>query len=140
MRPFKLAVSLSGLQRPQIQKLKAPLMTIRKSQNVLRATIIGSLLLALPQGAFAQDKAQSSEKSSVKKSKPSADSCDGALDIVPGKPMTFTRKRRSSKSETKSEAKPEAKSEAKSEAKPDANPEAKPAAKSDAKRERPGHQ
>ena len=115
-------------------------MSIRKSQNVLLATIIGSLLLALPQGPFAQDQAQSSGKPSVKKSKPSADSCDGALDIVPGKAMTFTRKRRSTKAETKADVKPEAKSEAKSDAKPEANPEAKPAVKPDAKQERPDHQ
>ena len=94
-------------------------MLIRKSQAVLRAMFIGSLLFALPQGAFAQDQTQPAGKPSVKKSKPRADSCDGALDIVPGKPMTFTRKRRSSKSETKSEAKPEAKSEAKPEAEPE---------------------
>ena len=47
-----------------------------------------------------------------------ADSCDGALDIVPGKPSTFTRKRRPSKLETK----PEANSNTKSETKPDAKP------------------
>jgi hypothetical protein len=119
-------------------------MTIQKSQNVLRAMLIGSLLIALPQGAFAQDQTQSSGKPSAKKSKPNADSCDGALDIVPGKPMTFTRKRRSSKSETKAEAnpgaKPEAKSDAKPEAKPETKPEAKPEAKPAAKPERPDHQ
>lgn len=97
------------------------LMLIRKPQDFLRAMFIGSLLFALPQGAFAQDQTQSAEKPSAnanKKNKPSADSCDGALDIVPGKAMTFTRKRRLSKSETKAEAKSEAKPEAKPEARP----------------------
>ena len=75
-------------------------------------------LMALPYGAFAQDQKQPAEKPPAKKSKASADSCDGALDIVPGKPSTFTRKRRPSKSETK----PEANSNTKSETKPDARP------------------
>ena len=91
-------------------------MLIRMSRDVLRAIFIGSLLFALPYGAFAQDQKQSAEKPPAKKSK--ADSCDGAIDIVPGKAATFTRKRRPSKSETKSEAKSEAKSETKPDAKP----------------------
>jgi hypothetical protein len=142
MRLFKSAVSVSGLLRSTNPKLKGANMSIRKSQNFLRAMIIGSLLFALPQGAVAQDQPQSSVKPSTnaKKSKPSADSCDGALDIVPGKPATFIRKRRPSKPETKSEAKPEAKSDAKSDAKPESNPEAKPAVKPEAKPERPDHQ
>ena len=115
-------------------------MSIRKSQNFLRAMIIGSLLFALPQDALAQDQPQSSVKPSTKKSKPGADSCDGALDIVPGKPATFMRKRRPSKPEPKSEAKPDAKSAAKSDAKPESNPEAKPAVKPEARPERPDHQ
>jgi len=55
---------------------------------------IGSLLLALPHDTFAQDQLQPAGKTAAKKSKASADSCDGALDIVPVKSMTFTRKRR----------------------------------------------
>ena len=93
-------------------------MLIRKSRDVLRAIFIGSLLFALPYGALAQDQKQPAEKPPAKKSKAGADSCDGALDIVPGKPATFTRKRRPPKSETKSEAKSEAKSETKPDAKP----------------------
>ena len=88
-------------------------MLIRKSRDVLRAMFIGSLLFALPYGAFPQDQKQPAEKPPVKKSKAGADSCDGAIEIVPGKPATFTRKRRPSKSETKSEAKSEAKPDAK---------------------------
>jgi hypothetical protein len=97
-------------------------MLIRKSRNVLRAIFIGSLLLALPYGSFAQDQTQSAGKQSAKKNKANADSCDGALDIVPGKPMTFTRKRRPSKPEVKPEAKSETKSETKSEARPEVKP------------------
>jgi hypothetical protein len=140
MRLFKSVVSVSGLLRSTNPKLKGANMSFRKSHNFLRAMIIGSLLFALSPGALAQDQPQSSGKPSAKKSKPSADSCDGALDIVPGKPATFIRKRRPSKPETKSEAKPEAKSDAKSDAKPESNPEAKPAVKPEAKPERPDHQ
>jgi hypothetical protein len=138
--PVQTRSFASGFVTSTHPKHKGVNMLIRKSQNVLRATIIGSLLFALPPGAFAQDQTQSSGKPSVKKSKPSADSCDGALDIVPGKSMTFTRKRRSPKAEAKPEAKSEAKSDAKSDAKPEANPEAKPAIKPEAKPERPDHQ
>jgi hypothetical protein len=103
---------------PQIQNSQLRFMMIRKSLEVLRAMFIGSLLFASPYGAFAQDQKQPAEKPPAKKSKAGADSCDGALDIVPGKPATFTRKRRPSKSETKSEAKSESKSETKPDAKP----------------------
>jgi hypothetical protein len=103
---------------PQIQNSQLRFMMIRKSLDVLRVMFIGSFLFVLPYGAFAQDQKQPAEKQPAKKSKAGADSCDGALDIVPGKPATFTRKRRPSKSETKSEAK----SESKPESKPDANP------------------
>jgi hypothetical protein len=98
---------------PQIQNSQVRFMLIRKSRDVLRAMYISSLLFALPYGAFAQDQKQPAEKPPAKKSKAGADSCDGAIDIVPGKPATFTRKRRPSKSETKSEAKSEAKPDAK---------------------------
>ncbi len=103
---------------PQIQNSQVRLMPNRKSLDVLRAIFISSLLFALPYGAFAQDQKQPAEKPPAKKSKAGADSCDGALDIVPGKPATFTRKRRPPKSETKSEAKSESKSETKPDAKP----------------------
>jgi hypothetical protein len=105
----------SRFATPQIQNSEAPFMSIRKSRDVLRAMFIGLLLFALPYGAFPQDQKQPAEKPPANKSKAGADSCDGALDIVPGKPATFTRKRRPSKSETKSEAKPETKSDAKPE-------------------------
>jgi hypothetical protein len=108
----------SRFATPQIQNSQVRFMLIRKSRDVLRAMFIGSLLFALPYGAFAQDQKQPAEKPPAKKSKTGADSCDGALDIVPGKPATFTRKRRPSKSETKSEAKSESKSETKPDAKP----------------------
>ena len=108
----------SRFATPQIKYSQVRFMLIRKSRDVLRAMLIGLLLFALPYGAFAQDQKQPAEKPPAKKSKASADSCDGALDIVPGKPSTFTRKRRPSKSETK----PEANSDTKSETKPDAKP------------------
>jgi hypothetical protein len=88
-------------------------MLIRKLRDVSRAMFIAVILFASLQGAFAQEQKQPAAPPSAKKSK-GAESCDGALDIVPAKAATFTRKRRPSKSE----AKPEAKSEAKSEAKP----------------------
>jgi cytoskeletal protein RodZ len=116
----------SGFATAQIQNLQVKTMLIRKSRNLLRAILIGALLIALPYSQFAQDQTQSAEKPPVKKSKPSADSCDGALDIVPGKSMTFTRKRRSTKSDTKSETKSNTKSEAKPETKSEARPETKP--------------
>jgi hypothetical protein len=99
----------SRFATPQIQNSQVRFMPIRKSRDVLRAMFIGSLLFALPYGAFAQDQKQPAEKPPAKKGKAGADSCDGALDIVPGKPATFTRKRRPSKSETKSEPKSDAK-------------------------------
>jgi len=101
----------SRFATPQIQNSQVRFMLIRKSRDVLRAIFIGSLLFASPYGAFAQDQKQPAEKPPAKKNKAGADSCDGAVDIVPGKPATFTRKRRPSKSETKSEAKSDAKPE-----------------------------
>ena len=85
-------------------------MLIRKLRHVSRAIVIGLLLFASPYGALAQDQKQPAEKPSAKKSK-STDTCDGALDIVPGKPTTFTRKRRPNKSEAKPETKPDTKSQ-----------------------------
>jgi hypothetical protein len=45
--------------------------------------------------------AQSKSAPSDKKSKAAKESCDGALDVVPSKPMTFARKRRPSNNGTK---------------------------------------
>jgi hypothetical protein len=92
-------------------------MLIRKLRDVSRAVLIGSLLFALPYGAVAQEQKQAAEPAPAppaKKNKAGADSCDGALDIVPGKASTFTRKRRPNKSEAKSESKAEAKPDSKS--------------------------
>jgi hypothetical protein len=108
----------SRFATPQIQNSQVGFMLIQKLRDVLRATFIGSLMLPLPYSALAQDQKQPAEKPSAKKSK-SADTCDGAVDIVPGKPTTFTRKRRPTKSEAKSDAKSAAKSEAKAETKPE---------------------
>ena len=84
----------------------------RKLPDVSRAMFIALLLFASPCGAFAQDQEQPAEAPPAKKSKAGSATCDGAVDIVPGKPATFTRKRRPSKSEVKSEAKPETKPKA----------------------------
>jgi hypothetical protein len=97
---------------PQIQNSQVRFMLNRKLPDVSRAMFIALLLLASPCGALAQDQKQPAEAPSAKKSKTGSDTCDGAVDIVPGKPATFTRKRRPSKSEVKSEAKPETKPKA----------------------------
>jgi len=104
-------------------KSTGEIMLIQKLRDILRAMFIGSLLIALLQNTFAQNQAQPAGKPAAKKSKASADSCDGALDIVPVNSMTFTRKRRSSKTQAKTEAKTEAKPEAKPEAKTGAKTE-----------------
>jgi hypothetical protein len=78
-------------------RLTGESMLIQKIRDVARAMYIGSLLFAFSHGAFAQDQAPPAGNPPAKKSKASADSCDGALDIVPAKSMTFTRKRRPSK-------------------------------------------
>jgi hypothetical protein len=48
---------------------------------------------------IAQNQSQPAGKAAVKKSKANAESCDGALDIVPVKAMTFVRKRRPANTE-----------------------------------------
>ncbi len=74
-------------------------MVIRKLRNALRAIFLGVLLSTLCQIVSAQNQSQSAGKAAAKKSKASAESCDGALDIVPVKAMTFVRKRRPANSE-----------------------------------------
>ncbi len=87
-------------------------MTIRKLQNALHSTFIGALLaflLVTCHPAVAQSQSKASGKTAAKKDKAKAESCDGALDIVPAKAMSFVRKRRPSNPEqTKpTETKPE---------------------------------
>lgn len=84
--------------------------------NICRAMFIASFLFVLSYDAFAQDQKPSAEPVPAKKNKTSSESCDGAVDIVPGKPSTFTRKRRpTSKGDAKStDSKPENKPEDKS--------------------------
>ena len=74
-------------------------MFIQKIRDSLRPIFIGSILFAFGHGAIAQDQGPPAVNPPAKKSKTSADSCDGALDIVPAKSMTFTRKRRPPKAE-----------------------------------------
>ncbi len=84
-------------------------MLIRKLRNALQAIFLGVLLSALCQMVIAQNQSPSAGKAATKKSKAGAESCDGALDIVPVKAMTFVRKRRPANSEpaTPADLKPE---------------------------------
>jgi hypothetical protein len=74
-------------------------MLIRELRNALRAIFLGVLLSVLCQTIMAGNQPQSAGKAAAKKSKANAESCDGALDIVPVKAMTFVRKRRPANSE-----------------------------------------
>jgi hypothetical protein len=83
-------------------------MSTQKLRGALHAIFIGSLLLALCPTATAQNQSQPAGKSGAKKTASAGESCDGALDIVPVKSMTFARKRRPSRAvEPKPDAKPE---------------------------------
>lgn len=89
-------------------KWTGELMLIQKLRGVLYAIFVGSLLLALCPNAMTQNQSQPAGKTGAKKTASAAESCDGALDIVPVKSMTFTRKRRPSKAvESKPDANPE---------------------------------
>jgi hypothetical protein len=63
------------------------------------------LLLVFPTGFVAYGQNRSS--SNVKKNKAKAESCDGAADIVPAKPMSFVRKRRPAPKEQSTASKPD---------------------------------
>ena len=104
--------------------------------------MVGALLIVSGQFMFAQNQPSPQEKSSdqekssaqekagqekagqekagQKKAKSSAESCDGALDIVPVKSMSFSRKRRPTKSEStvSADAKPDKASDSKVDVKP----------------------
>ncbi len=80
-------------------KKAGEIMLTRKLRNALQAIFLGVLLGVLCQMAIAGDQSQPAGKAAAKKSKASAESCDGALDIVPVKAMTFVRKRRPANSE-----------------------------------------
>src|SRR5215813_10165977 len=96
-------------------------MLMRKIRDIARTGVIVALLITLCHLMFAQNQTQPQEKPAVKKSQASGESCDGALDIVPVKSMTFTRKRRPAKTEstTPADSKADTKPEAKTDAKPD---------------------
>jgi hypothetical protein len=86
---------------------------LMKFLNLIRAVVVLALLLFLCLTPFAQNQSSSG----TKKTKAS-NSCDGALDLVPGKPMTFIRKRRPSQVETRQQSNPgskESKTDPKSE-------------------------
>ena len=72
-------------------------------RDIFRHLLIGSLLIAFGQSAYAQDQTQPAGNAPTRR-KPSADTCDGALDIVPAKSMSFTRKRLRQKAEQSSSA------------------------------------
>lgn len=63
------------------------------------ALLLATALIGAPQ---AQTKPTSAKKSKT-------ETCDGALDIVPAKAMTFTRKRRPNKADTAPAAQPASK-------------------------------
>ncbi len=73
-------------------------MRFSKSGVFIFAILVGSLPSFSGQDADAQSQSQPATKT-TKKSKAGAESCDGALDIVPVKSMSFTRKRRPAKTE-----------------------------------------
>jgi hypothetical protein len=70
---------------------------IDRFSTFARAVLLLLIIATLSLPAVAQKQTSSSAKSS----KSVNESCDGALDIVPSKPVTFVRKRRPSKSEVK---------------------------------------
>ncbi len=70
---------------------------LRSFSKLVQTALTGVFIAALSLSGAAQ--------SPAKKSGASA-SCDGALDIVPGKAMTFARKRRPAKPEGKQPATP----------------------------------
>ncbi|MEP7342375.1 MAG: hypothetical protein ABI977_31905 [Acidobacteriota bacterium] len=70
-----------------------------KSFRALLAVVFAAFLCV---SALAQNQAQSPAQSSAQTKKGSAGlSCDGALDIVPTKAMSFVRKRRPNKTDGK---------------------------------------
>jgi hypothetical protein len=76
----------------------------KKSSNLIRLFFLLWISILLPLGVTAQSKSSPADK----KSKAAKESCDGALDIVPSKPMTFARKRRPSSNGTKQSPPPDA--------------------------------
>jgi hypothetical protein len=74
-----------------------------------RASVIFllSVLILSSLTSFAQNRSTPGDK----QNRAANESCDGALDIVPSKPMTFARKRRPSGKESKQQPAPDAKSE-----------------------------
>jgi hypothetical protein len=67
--------------------------------NALRAILVAALLAIICCASLAQNKSSATGKAAAKKGKTSSESCDGALDIVPVKAVTFVRKRRPASSD-----------------------------------------
>jgi hypothetical protein len=78
---------------------------IEKFSQLARVLFISASMALLCGATFAQKPSAPTTKSTV------STSCDGALDIVPSKAMTFTRKRRASNTSkpTPTDAKPDKK-------------------------------
>jgi hypothetical protein len=83
----------------------------KKLLTLAHASLLLSITLSLPALSQTGQKGEKGEKeqSSVASQKTKAvnESCDGALNIVPTKSMTFARKRRPARSEAKQEPAPE---------------------------------
>lgn len=100
---------------------------MKKTRSIARSAALAALLIALCHFMFAQGRPQPQGqpqpqgKPAAKKSQTGGESCDGALDIVPVKSMSFARKRRPAKPETRPPA--EGKADAKPETKADGKPE-----------------
>jgi hypothetical protein len=86
---------------------------LKKFLKPTRAVVLLSFLVFLCLTPFAQNQSSSG----TKKTK-AGNTCDGALDLVPDKPMTFIRKRRPSQGETRQPSSPDSK-ELKTDPKPE---------------------
>jgi hypothetical protein len=74
---------------------------LKPYSKIFQAALLIAFVVVLSLSAVAQNPSSST----AKKSGASA-SCDGALDIVPSKPMTFARKRRPAKTDGKQQVTP----------------------------------
>ena len=132
---MKIGSSVFGFATPQNPDSKGEKMSIHKLRKTAYKVLVGALLVASAHFIFAQNESRPQEKASEtnaksgeinaksgeKKAKSSAESCDGALDIVPVKSSTFARKRRPGKAEAEVnvDAKPDPKTDPKNDAKPE---------------------
>lgn len=85
-------------------------MKLNQFSRILVAGLIALMFAVTPVSAQTQKPKSTPEKNS---SGAASASCDGALDIVPGKPVSFVRKRRPAKKNEKLNAPADAKSQQK---------------------------